>query len=336
APSTIPEFTTADYTWNPASYDSDPDAAWRAGISSYGGRAAAALAVFAANNQSTPRIGTPESPGLAKLIDAFWAADKADTGTRITPALRAAAAALTAAWLQIAAAPPVIDRRLPHRDFTGEAAPWLAKFRGDGLAGAAAVRLVLDTKSGDTGAVAADTRRLDRYYARASAVPDVVGEGVFEPFLLTADPALLSYDVRLYAADPADYQIALAAAKAAGLPADQVTTSYDTAWRQTSSGEYLVIAVGGPADDALYYNVCGWTAPDGLGAGSTPFYYAGSPLHALPPMNEYENGAGQTAADTAALSADLAYYAVHGTLPPGVTSLPAAAKPSYACAGSPS
>ena len=108
---------------------------------------------------------------------------------------------------------------------------------------------------------------LDRYYAQASGIPEVVGEGVFENFLLTAVPALLRYDVRLYAADPADYQAALAAASAAGLPADQVTQSFSTAWDQTSSGEYLVIAVGGPADDALYYNVCGWTAPDGLGAG---------------------------------------------------------------------
>jgi hypothetical protein len=106
------------------------------------------------------------------------------------------------------------------------------------------------------------------------------------------------------------------------------------AWDETSAGEYLVIVVGGPADDALYYNVCGWTAPDGLGAGSTPFYYASAPLAALPPMDEYENAAGQTATDTAALSADLAYYALHGAYPAGA-SVPAAAAPAYACAGEP-
>ncbi len=124
-------------------------------------------------------------------------------------------------------------------------------------------------------------------------------------------------------------------ANAAGLPADQVTQSFATAWDQASSGEYLVIAVGGPANDALYYNVCGWTAPDGLGAGSTPFSYAAGPGAALPPMNIYENGTGQTAADTATLSTDLAYYAVHGSFPPGVTTLPSAAAPQYACAGTP-
>jgi hypothetical protein len=52
-------------------------------------------------------------------------------------------------------------------------------------------------------------------------------------------------------------------------------------------------------------------------------------------MNIYENGAGQTAADTAALGMDLAYYAVHGSFPAGVTTPPSAAAPPYACAGTP-
>jgi hyaluronoglucosaminidase len=334
AASSIPEFTTADYTWNPAAYDSAPDTAWTAGITAYAGPAAPELRLFADDNQSTPQIGTlPEAPRLSSLIAAFWTAYKADAGPAITPALRAAAARLTAAWLQVAAAPGLIERLLPHRDFVSETAPWLAKFQAYGLAGAVAVRFLLGTKAGTS--TTADTVALERFYRQASAIPEVVGEGVFENFLLTADPALFSYDVRLYAADPADYQAALAAASVAGLPADQVTQSFTTAWDETSSGEYLVIAVGGPADDALYYNVCGWTAPDGLAAGSTPFYYATAGTTSLPPMDEYLNGAGQTAADTAALAADLAYYAVHGSYPSGVTSPPPAAAPAYVCAGTP-
>jgi hyaluronoglucosaminidase len=320
APSSIPEFTTADYTWNPSAYDAAPNVAWDAGIAAYagGGLAAAALRIFASDNQSTPMMGTlPEAPALAADISSFWTAYQAGAG----PALDAAAARLIAAWNQIAVAPLVIERLLPHRDFVAQTAAWLAKFRDYGLAGAAAVRYLLHD-----GSLAA----LQRDYAAASAIPQVVGEGVFENFLLTADPALFSYDVRLYAADSVDYQAALAA----GLPADQVTQSFATAWDQTSSGEYLVIAVGGPADDALYYNVCGWTAPDGLAAGSTPFYYASAALNTLPPMDEYENAAGETAADTAALATDLTYYALHGSYPSGATP-PVAAAPAYACAGSP-
>jgi hypothetical protein len=57
------------------------------------------------------------------------------------------------------------------------------------------------------------------------------------------------------------------AASEAGLPAGQVTQSFATAWKQASSGEYLVIAVGRPAGTALYYNVCGWSNPSGLPRG---------------------------------------------------------------------
>jgi hypothetical protein len=331
AASSIPEFTTADYTWNPAAYDGAPDAAWAAGIDSYAGPAAAGLKVFADSNQSTPRIGTlPESPALATDIQAFWAAYHEDSGPAITAGLAAAAARLTADWTRIAAAASAVESLLPHQDFVDETKPWLDKTHDYGLAGVAAVRFLLDGLAGAS--TAADVAALDKYYGAASAIPEVVGEGVFENFLLTADPAASSYDVRLYAADSADYQSALAAASAAGLPASQVTQSFADAWDFTSAGEYLVIAVGGPADDALYYNTCGWTAPNGIGAGSTPFFYASSALHALPPMNEYENGAGQTAADTATLSSDLAYYAVHGSFPAGATP-PSAAAPVRACAG---
>jgi hypothetical protein len=336
APSTIPLFTTADYTWNPAAYDSAPQAAWDAGLDAYGGPAARTLTVFAENNQSTPRIGTtPESPTLTALIAAFWTAYHADAGPAISPGLRAAAARLQAAWVQIAAAPPAIERLLPHPDFLAAAAPWLAKFRDYGLAGAAAVRLLLDTKAGATGAAASAAATVDALYRQASAIPQVVGEGVFEAFLLTADPALFAADVRLYAATPADYQAALQAASAAGLPGDQVTQSFATAWAQASSGEYLVIAVGGSADSALYFNACGWSNPSGLPGGSTPFYLATPPLDTLPAMNAYENGAGETASQTGQLSGDLAYYAAHGQLPAGVTSLPAAASPAAACSGEP-
>lgn len=335
APSTVPLFTTADYTWNPPAYDSGQQAAWNAGIDAYAGPAAAALRVLAADNQSTPRIGTAEAPALTPLISAFWTAYAANQGPAISPQLRAAARALIAAWQQIAAAPPVIGRRMPDSAFAAEAAPWLAKFADYGLAGAAAVRYLLDAAAGATGPAATQQAALESAYRQAAAIPDVVGEGVFQAFVLKADPALFTDSVLLYAADATDDSAALAAASAAGLRPDQVTRSFATAWSAASSGEYLVIAVGGPADNALYYNVCSWDNPSGLPGGSTPFYLAAPPLAAIPAMNAYENGAGQTAAQTATLSADLAYYAAHGSLPDGVTSLPAAARPARTCAGQP-
>ena len=142
--------------------------------------------------------------------------------------------------------------------------------------------------------------------------------------------------VVLYAATPADQASALSAAQAAGLPASQVTQSFATAWDDTLSGNYLVISVGLAATDALYFNVCGWANPSGDIPGSTPFYIVSGPRDTLPGAGGYAEAAAATAAKTPQLAADLAYYAVHGALPPGVTALPAAAGPQYACAGSPS
>jgi hypothetical protein len=149
-------------------------------------------------------------------------------------------------------------------------------------------------------------------------------------------PATFADTVVLYAATQSDYSAALGAAAAAGLPANQVTESFATAWDDTLSGSYLVIAVGLPATDALYFNVCGWANPSGDIPGSTPFYIAGGPLNQLPGPGAFEEAAAAQGSQTPPLATDLAYYATHGALPPGVTSLPPAAGPEYACSGQPS
>ena len=145
--------------------------------------------------------------------------------------------------------------------------------------------------------------------------------------------ATLADRVLLYAATPADDASARAAGSAAGLPARQVTESFSAAWAATLSGNYLVIAVGQAAVDAVYFNQCGWADPSGEGAGGTPFYLAGEPLDRLPGVDAYENAAATS--QTPRLAADLAYYATHGALPAGVTRLPTRAVPQHACAGEP-
>ena len=160
--------------------------------------------------------------------------------------------------------------------------------------------------------------------------------GAWTSLALPAAPATWADQVVLYAADPADAAAAQAAAAAAGLPASQVTTSFAAAWADTLSGEYLVFAVGAPAVTALYVNDCGWANPSALPAGSTPFYYYLGPISTLPGADAFVNSASSTTADTQALATDLAYYALNGSLPAGVTSLPAAVGPTYTCSGSPS
>jgi len=148
-------------------------------------------------------------------------------------------------------------------------------------------------------------------------------------------PVTFASRVLLYAATPGDDTTASTAASAAGLPASAVTEDFATAWAAALTGNYLVIAVGQAADDALYFNTCGWSNPSGEGAGGTPFDLASEPLDHLPGVDLYENAAAATATQTPPLAADLAYYATHGTLPAAVTTLPAQSTPSAVCAGSP-
>jgi hypothetical protein len=160
--------------------------------------------------------------------------------------------------------------------------------------------------------------------------------GAWSAGSLPAAPATMADRVVLYAATAADAATAQAAATGAGLPAGQVTQSFATAWADALSGNYLVIAVGTAATGALDYNQCGWANPSTAVGGSTPFYIVAGPLATLPGADAYESGTASAAAQTQARTADLAYYALHGSLPSGVTSLPAAAGPVRACSGSPS
>ena len=173
----------------------------------------------------------------------------------------------------------------------------------------------------------------------AAGPAEETGAGPAGPWSVQAlpdQPATFADSVVLYAATPSDDSTAEAAATAAGLPASQVTESFATAWDDTLSGNYLVIAVGLAATDGLYFNVCGWDNPSTDIPGSTPFYIAGGPLDQLPGAEAFEEAAAATASQTPALATDLAYYAAHGALPAGVTTLPREAGPQYACSGQPS
>lgn len=148
---------------------------------------------------------------------------------------------------------------------------------------------------------------------------------------LPSTPTTYPGTVLLYAATPADDATALAAASYAGLPASQVTTDFATAWGATLSGNYLVIAVGAAANNALYNNPCGWDNPSQDDPGSTPFGNVERPLN-LTLTNLFLVAEAADATQTPQAADDMAYYAVHGALPSGAT-LPALAYPGYGCLG---
>ncbi|GGI98617.1 hypothetical protein GCM10010885_05160 [Alicyclobacillus cellulosilyticus] len=138
--------------------------------------------------------------------------------------------------------------------------------------------------------------------------------------------------VYLYAAVPGDYEKALAAADVAGIPRKNVIGNFQRAWSLVGTGTDLVIAVGGAALFALYYNPCGWPNPAGQPGGHTPFetFPAGQGVDAAK-AGFFVNAAGYTALDSLKLCVMLAYYAVHGVFPHQWTGLPRQEVPQQRC-----
>jgi glycoside hydrolase-like protein len=141
-----------------------------------------------------------------------------------------------------------------------------------------------------------------------------------------------AHPVLLYAADKTSMSTAVATAQALALPLSDVTGSFAVAWNAAAGGKILVLAVGQPAADGLYFNVCGWANPAKRKAGSTPFYYPGAPQRQSPGRNYFELSDTSSAAGTAQLTTQLTQYALAGTLPEHQT-VPTA--PTLACLGSP-
>jgi hypothetical protein len=144
-----------------------------------------------------------------------------------------------------------------------------------------------------------------------------------------------AYPLALYAADRASMAVAAQVARALALPPGDVTGSFKRAWADVAGGRDLVLAVGEPAANALYFNVCGWTDPGGLPAGSTPFAYVGEPVQRPPGQDYFELADMGTAAGTALVATKVTQYALAGTLPNYGSAPAVSVPPSLTCLGSP-
>jgi hypothetical protein len=142
-----------------------------------------------------------------------------------------------------------------------------------------------------------------------------------------------AHPIVLYAADATSVAEAKSIAAADALPASDVTGTFTTAWNDLTGGKDLVIAVGDAAVDGLFHNACGWAGPSGS-AGSTPFYYLGTPYQSSPGADIYEPADGTTDANSALLAAQLAHYALAGTLPDYQRPITQMPRPADTCLGS--
>lgn len=144
-----------------------------------------------------------------------------------------------------------------------------------------------------------------------------------------------STKIMLYAAGQHDFQIALGAAAMSGISHSQITGDFTTAWNAVASGQKMVIAVGGAAVNALYYNPCGWSNPANQPGGHTPFIMINTPLDTMPGANYFVNAAGVSALDTLQIACARVYYAVTGRTPTAFTTVPKVLTPAERCVGSP-
>jgi hypothetical protein len=138
--------------------------------------------------------------------------------------------------------------------------------------------------------------------------------------------------VYLYAATENDFTKCLAAADVSGIAYSHCIGSYAQAYELVHEGGNLVIAVGGAALYALYYNPCHWTNPGATAGGSTPFTVFPSGLGVnRTGSKEFVNAAGYTALDSLKLAVMMSYYAVYGTFPKGFQGLPRQEVPQMVC-----
>ncbi len=81
--------------------------------------------------------------------------------------------------------------------------------------------------------------------------------------------ALSASQIASYGADTVDYTSATTVAQALGISPKQVTGDFNTVTTWVADGTYMVIAVGGQAAMALYWNPCGWSTTAFSESGDT-------------------------------------------------------------------
>ncbi|MFF7991606.1 beta-N-acetylglucosaminidase domain-containing protein [Kitasatospora xanthocidica] len=183
--------TAGDFAWNPTGYK--PDESWQAAVRSLAGptgsaatpagTALPAVTALAGNSTSSP-LSKQESGYLTPLLDRFWAAAEPTSGTApdLTRLIEAAAP-LRDAFAAMATAQQTLAGTPATAQLAGEAAPWLGPLRDYGLAGQAALNMLLAQHGGDGAAAWKARVELNRLREQLDRAPATIGAGVLGPFL---------------------------------------------------------------------------------------------------------------------------------------------------------
>ncbi|WP_234322725.1 beta-N-acetylglucosaminidase domain-containing protein [Streptomyces sp. NRRL S-350] len=183
--------TAGDFAWNPTGYKADDS--WQAAVRSLAGPTGAdatpagstlpAVTALAGNSTSSP-LSKQESGYLTPLLDRFWAAAEPTSGAAPDLAkLIAAAAPLRESFAAMATARQTLAATPATAQLAGEAAPWLGPLGDYGLAGQAALDMLLAQHGGDGAAAWKARVELNRLREQLDRAPATIGAGVLGPFL---------------------------------------------------------------------------------------------------------------------------------------------------------
>ncbi|MEV0408584.1 beta-N-acetylglucosaminidase domain-containing protein [Actinoallomurus sp. NPDC050550] len=174
-------FTVADYLWDSGAYD--PDRSWNASLAEFAGgdpAATAALRTFADLSYSSP-LGTPQAPQLASAIKRFWAEWPTDPSKAVID--------LRPYLTEVEHAPAELRGRLPksQQGFLADTTAWLDATQDWGKAMVTAVDMLDRQRTGHSSAAWAERQQLSTLVKEATGHGVLVGDGVADTFVKTAE-----------------------------------------------------------------------------------------------------------------------------------------------------
>jgi hyaluronoglucosaminidase len=177
--SKIPLFTVADFTWNPEAYN--PNNSLDQSIKEIAGNASDALKFFIDCSYSTRLNGNkePYSEKLKPLMKAFWSTYEGQDG-------QAAADKLLHEFIKLKNTPSQLRKTLDNQELLKEIKPYLNKMELYGIAGEAAVKMVLAQQEDNSQTAVEQRALLNDTVKKIRGIRQKLSLGVMPAFLKRA------------------------------------------------------------------------------------------------------------------------------------------------------